>query len=136
MHFTVNATPVYIGVRIINPDTLYGWISLAVLPGGNNSDTVVVYALAGQTSLVGVQEETIAVDPTISPNPSTGVFTFTDMEQVDQVAITDIAGRTVHYNSSASGITSVDLSFCAGGVYHCRFTSGDQIIYRRLVVCR
>ncbi len=133
-HFTVSVASVYVGVRIINPDTLYGWIKLSVLQG-TNSDSVVVDELAGQTSLVSVQEETSVIDPQISPNPSSGVFTLTGTSQVNEVIITDLTGHTVYY-SSLAGINSIDLSLCAEGVYHCRFISGDEVIYRRLVVCR
>lgn len=131
---TVDTTPVYIGVRIFTPDTLYGWIKVSVR-SVNGDYTLRVHETACQTSLVGIAENS-AAGISVMPNPGTGVFMLNTRGRQGSVTITDLTGRTVCSSPVSGTTTFIDLSAHPSGVYYLRFESEAGEFRQALIISR
>jgi hypothetical protein len=69
------------------------------------------------------------------PNPSSGIFTITFTENIQQVEVLDITGKVikkVEVKSNTSSL-SLDISDLAGGIYFARITSPKGVFIKKLV---
>ena len=70
----------------------------------------------------------------ISPNPSTGIFTLTSSEKF-QYIVYDIFGREVYKSDQPiNQSATLDLSSQPKGIYFVKIISGDKIITRKIIL--
>jgi cyclophilin family peptidyl-prolyl cis-trans isomerase len=69
------------------------------------------------TSPTGIVENSTQSEVVIYPNPSSGQFTFADMEVGNTIEVFDLAGRVVYTQTANNAICTVNLSTFNAGVY-------------------
>jgi hypothetical protein len=116
----------------------YDW-QIAVVPISCPSEMVPVVVTVAPS---GTGEALSFGSMTVSPNPSSGLFTL-EMEAVEsgesRLTVTDLAGRVVHMQSfeamaHVAQRRNIDLTAMPAGVYILKLTSGERSGYAKLVV--
>ena len=83
----------------------------------------------------GLPENLPAVNLSIWPNPSTGIFHFNAMVPVQSVDVYNIAGMLVYQYSGEENTGQLDLSSLEKGIYVARIQTGENhILSRRIVI--
>ncbi len=84
---------------------------------------------------VGIEDYT-PFDPIhVAPNPSKGLFTFSDLPSESTIEIFDVTGRSVLVTKPNATSYALDLSAQAKGVYFCRVVEDGRVVQRgKLVV--
>jgi hypothetical protein len=76
---------------------------------------------------VGIKKQTInSTLPLIYPNPSSGKFTFTDIEKGSTIEVFDISGKLIFETTTKESTTLIDLEGKEKGVYSYRVTNVKQ----------
>jgi hypothetical protein len=84
---------------------------------------------------VGVQSYAAVNEITISPNPSTGQFLFSNMKKEYQIEIYDINGKMIYQGLSENPTLLVDLSGKDKGIYFYKISeSGKEIREGKLLL--
>lgn len=83
------------------------------------------------TIYAGVDEQEPVAPLSLSPNPTTGLFSFSSDGRAT-VTVMDIAGRVVLERQTSPGVVTIDISSLPSGVYgvHC---SGERVRVGRVV---
>jgi hypothetical protein len=67
---------------------------------------------------VGIEENSINNLFSISPNPSTGIFTLSSSEKISSIEISDVLGKQVYKSHASTSLSmTMDLSSQAKGIY-------------------
>lgn len=118
---STTVTPGYVNAQIAipnftAPDTLIVTLAASTTLGplGYDGYAIVTFDALGQLS-TSTGEPEAKPDFTISPNPSTGLFTFGNGQTtVDQAVVTDLQGRTLY---NLSNVREINLSNQPPGMY-------------------
>jgi peptidyl-prolyl cis-trans isomerase B (cyclophilin B) len=86
------------------------------------------------TSAVGIESTDLLNKIVVSPNPSSGQFLFSNLEQENTIEIYDIMGKLVHAVLSKNAIESIDLGGKEKGTYFYRITKEDREIQQGKLV--
>ncbi|MGL4599794.1 MAG: peptidylprolyl isomerase [Bacteroidia bacterium] len=103
----------------------------------NNGGDTSAYSTTWNFSVSGVGIEDVeAFAPIhVAPNPSNGMFTFSDLPRACTLEIFDVTGRSVLVTNPNAANFSLDLSEQAKGIYFCRVVEQGRIVQRgKLVV--
>ena len=89
--------------------------------------------------LVTVQELNTSFDFSISPNPSSGIFTVTSQEEITAIEIYNVLGENIISLPLGGGIkgggeTKLDLSAQAKGIYFIKVQCGDKVSTQKIVI--
>lgn len=76
-----------------------------------------IMSVARLSSFVGIKENFIKSPLNISPNPSTGQFTFEGISENFSIEITDLAGRIIYTGQLDESKNSINLQDKTSGVY-------------------
>ena len=69
----------------------------------------------------------------IVPNPITnGILTFESSISIDTVTIYDLSGKQLYQSQNISN--SVQVNTLASGIYFCKFQSGNNTLYRKIII--
>lgn len=92
-----------------------------------------IIRLNGSVGLV--EKSLIKYEIAISPNPSTGVFTLSGLENTNVIEIFDVTGRSIYKKSVVENKNTIDLSGKDKGIYLYKITNAHgRISTGRLVV--
>ena len=76
----------------------------------------------------------------IYPNPSSGAFTITSSQPIDEVRVTNILGQTIFYNTVSSfnpnTLNQFTFKLSEEGMYFVTVTSGNNTVTQKLVVSK
>ena len=72
----------------------------------------------------------------IYPNPSSGAFTITSSQPIDEVRVTNILGQTILYNNKTSPTPQFTFKLSEEGMYFVTVTSGNNTVTQKLVVSK
>ncbi|MGL5890879.1 MAG: peptidylprolyl isomerase [Bacteroidia bacterium] len=103
----------------------------------NNGGDTSAYSQVWNFSVSGVGIESFEpIAPVqVAPNPSSGMFVFSDLPRECTIEIFDISGRSVLVAQSNAENYSLDLSGNAKGIYFCRVSeNGKPVQQGKLVV--
>jgi hypothetical protein len=76
---------------------------------------------------VGIKKQTSnSTLPLIYPNPSSGKFTFTEIEKGSTIEVFDISGKLIFETTTKESTTLIDLEGKEKGVYTYRVTNVKQ----------
>ncbi|MBK7851317.1 MAG: T9SS type A sorting domain-containing protein [Bacteroidetes bacterium] len=144
----INVSGNYLPLKVqVGTDFFYGWIKLGVLIGQNTvSITIYEYAynsipnqpiLAGQTTVTGIIENSLASSINLFPNPATNHLTIAlgNNTKKAEVTIADITGKII-YSTMASEIQKIEVNTkdFPAGIYIVQIHSGEFIGTKKLVV--
>jgi cyclophilin family peptidyl-prolyl cis-trans isomerase len=118
-------------VTALTSGTTYYWR----VKSNNGGDTS-AYSPVWRFSVSGVGIETFdALAPVqVAPNPSNGMFVFSDLPRECTIEIFDITGRTILItNHNATNVT-LDLSGNAKGIYFCRVSENNKPVQQGKLV--
>jgi hypothetical protein len=73
--------------------------------------------IAKLTSVVGINEENFSYKYSISPNPSTGQYTFEGLTDNCSIEVTDLTGRIIHKQQLSESDKSINLLGKTKGIY-------------------
>ena len=99
--------------------------------GGNNTNSghVRVFELTTTTRVEKVNQNDIL----IYPNPTTGVLNIRSKENIKQIIISNITGKTILTNSNVNQTTPIDLSGIKNGIYIITIKTDSGIINKKLI---
>jgi cyclophilin family peptidyl-prolyl cis-trans isomerase len=102
----------------------------------NNGGDTSAYSQVWDFQISGVGMEDYAeVNPiTVSPNPSSGQFLFSDLEGENTIEVFDITGRSVLKTNTRSNSYTIDLTGKAEGIYFYVITNQNQKIQQGKIV--
>jgi hypothetical protein len=116
------------------PATKYYW-RVRTNNGGHFSpySSVWNFTTAGA---VGIESYNYSTEKIIvSPNPSNGQFTFSNLDIENTIEIFDITGKLIYETNSKGNVQSIDLSGKDKGIYFYKVTKqGKAIQHGKLVV--
>jgi hypothetical protein len=113
--------------------TFYATFNAANGDGSNNGDVIYGSAKSFSQSTVGIDENELASQVSIYPNPATN-FINVDLPVSAQVRIFDLTGKLILDVEGVNGITTVDLNEFEPGLYITQIESDGSNIARRFVV--
>jgi len=93
----------------------------------------------GAGSTIGINERALALEFSVYPNPSTGLFqvAYTGENANTMINVVDVTGRTVYTWTGAistNGVHTMDLTGLAAGNYNAQFTVNGARTAQRLVI--
>lgn len=80
----------------------------------------------------GVSKEISTIAATVSPNPSSGLYTINTNEKIDAITVSDCLGNIV-LKQEVNGQPVIDLTAHNDGVYFVTMTSGDKVSTKRII---
>ncbi|MEO6304206.1 MAG: peptidylprolyl isomerase [Bacteroidia bacterium] len=85
---------------------------------------------------VGIKNQSLAAEqPLIYPNPSTGKFTFSNIQKGSLIEVFDISGKLIHNSVAKDNAALIDLEGKDKGVYSYRITNAKQeVAHGKLIV--
>lgn len=86
------------------------------------------------TSPTGTVDNYVQSPVTVFPNPSSGQFTFTDMEIGNIIDVFDLAGRVIYTQTASDAVCMVDLSMFNSGVYFYTIRRNSENIQKGKIV--
>jgi cyclophilin family peptidyl-prolyl cis-trans isomerase len=118
-------------VTALTPGTTYYW-----RVNSNNGGDTSTYSPVWSFSISGVGIETFEalVPVQVAPNPSNGMFVFSDLPHVCTIEIIDITGSTVLVAKPNASTYSLDLSGNAKGIYFCRVSENSRPVQQGKLV--
>ena len=82
----------------------------------------------------GIKEQELSTQLIIYPNPSTSIFTIQlPTQQRFTLSITDITGRNVYENKTATGVITIDASGFSSGVYFVKAINERTVLTGKLI---
>jgi cyclophilin family peptidyl-prolyl cis-trans isomerase len=130
---SVDVASILYNVNSLVPATTYYW-RVRTNNGGHWSpySTVWNFTTAGT---VGIQSFSANNKILISPNPSEGQFSFSNLEKENIIEIYDITGKVIYRTVSKNNIQSIDLSGKEKGFYFYKIIKeGKDVQQGKLVV--
>lgn len=135
----------FLGVRFsVGGNWFYGWVRISL--STFTSFTIKDYAynstpnqpiLAGQTSALGIDENSLVSKINIFPNPASNQVTISlgSLQQLVALAITDTTGKIVYKTkeSEAQNI-KINTTDFANGIYLVQIKAKDYVTTKKLVV--
>ena len=100
--------------------------------GGHNSGYSSVWNF--YVSGVGIQENTAVTNSNISPNPSSGLFTFSNVEKENMIEIFDITGKSILKTSAQNTSCTIDLTNKAKGLYFYSIRSKNRKVQQGKII--
>jgi hypothetical protein len=70
----------------------------------------------------------------LSPNPAKNYFTIGGLKQAGTIDIIDANGKIIERAGLVSPTSKINISTLSSGIYFVRFTSGSNIVFRKLVI--
>ena len=120
----------YITPGVLPPNTKYFW-RVRTNNGGHFSaySPVWKFRTAAPIMDVGIKKQNnTSLQPLIYPNPSTGKFTFSEVEKGSKLEVFDISGKLIFENIIKENISTIDLEGKDKGVYTFRISNTNQEI--------
>lgn len=120
-------------VTALTSGTTYYWR----VKSNNGGDTS-AYSPVWNFSVSGVGIESFeAIAPVqVAPNPSNGLFVFTDLPRDCSLEIFDVTGRSVLVAQPNAANYSLDLSGTAKGIYFCRISENNKPVQQGKLIVR
>jgi cyclophilin family peptidyl-prolyl cis-trans isomerase len=118
----------YVTPSVLPSNTKYFW-RVRTNNGGHFSvySPVSRFTTTSPNAGVGIKKQTInSTLPLIYPNPSSGKFTFTDIEKGSTIEVFDISGKLIYETTTKESATFIDLEGKEKGVYTYRVTNVKQ----------
>jgi cyclophilin family peptidyl-prolyl cis-trans isomerase len=118
----------YVTPSVLPSNTKYFW-RVRTNNGGHFSvySPVSRFTTISPNAGVGIKKQTInSTLPLIYPNPSSGKFTFTDIEKGSTIEVFDISGKLIFETTTKESTTLIDLEGKEKGVYTYRVTNVKQ----------
>lgn len=118
----------YVTPSVLPSNTKYFW-RVRTNNGGHFSvySPVSRFTTISPNAGVGIKKQTInSTLPLIYPNPSSGKFTFTDIEKGSTIEVFDISGKLIFETTTKESTTLIDLEGKEKGVYSYRVTNVKQ----------
>ena len=100
--------------------------------GGHNSGYSSVWNF--YVSGLGIQENTAVTNSNISPNPSSGLFTFSNVEKENVIEIFDITGKSILKTTAQNTSCTVDLTNKAKGLYFYSIHSKNRKVQQGKII--
>ena len=64
----------------------------------------------------------------VFPNPSTGLFTLQNLENVNTIEVYDMAGKLIHQSVATQATTTIDLGGKEQGIYFYKIIQGAAVV--------
>jgi Arylsulfotransferase (ASST)/Secretion system C-terminal sorting domain/Fibronectin type III domain len=137
---TQNTAKTSIKLKNLTPSTTYEWgVKSTCQTQGTSNFTALATFTTPSAKDMPLNED--AIDATIYPNPSHGIFSL----QIDapdnnpvSVVILDASSRIMYQNSfslsAGSNTSAIDLSKLSPGLYFCQIQSGSNQIIKKIVI--
>jgi peptidyl-prolyl cis-trans isomerase B (cyclophilin B) len=102
----------------------------------NNGGSISPYSAVWNfyVSGTGIETNTQAVKVNVFPNPSSGKFTFSNLEKENTIEIIDITGRTILKTTVKNNSYNIDLSDKAKGFYFYRISDQNKKVQQGKII--
>jgi hypothetical protein len=84
----------------------------------------------------GIPEKSNSINATISPNPSTGVYSVKASENIESITVSDYLGNVVLKIENNIANSTIDLSYFPDGVYFIQLASNEKANTQKIVKSR
>jgi len=87
--------------------------------------------------VTAVAEELNTTAVSVSPNPSSGIFTVTSEQEITAVEIYNMLGGNISplsFRRGAGGEVEIDLSAQAKGIYFIKIKSGEKVSSQKIII--
>jgi cyclophilin family peptidyl-prolyl cis-trans isomerase len=115
------------------PATTYYW-RVRTNNGGHWSAFSDVWNFTTASS-VGIETNTAEPDKIeVSPNPSNGIFKFSNLEKDNSIEIYDITGKVIYKTIAKNNTQTIDLGNKDRGIYFFKISQGKQFQQGKLII--
>lgn len=128
----------YVSSAPFPPNTKYFW-RVKTNNGGHYSvfSPVRSFKTMAPASGVGIKQNTLASQkPIISPNPSSGKFTFSNIEKGQAIEVYDVTGKLIYKTTVKDTTVTLDLENENKGLYTYRLTNNSNVIHQGKLIIK
>jgi hypothetical protein len=101
--------------------------------GGNWGTSVMTYDLGAPSTTNIIENQKIASNINIYPNPSNGVFEFSSNENIEKIVVYNELGMVVLNQNPKNSKVAIDLTSFSNGIYFVQTTIAGKIYNHKLI---